>query len=139
MEEAQMTIWLWVIGITAIIWPVIITHIVEGHLHDRIEEINKWTQNKLAAEFWENSNQRKIKDLQEIIEHQDALITAVWQKSFGFYYGEDPYSGTKLSEYLGVKPQWHAHQSDWAGPVHYLVRYEPYPWGTHARHLNFPE
>lgn len=138
MEGCQMSIWSWVIGVLAIIWPVIIAYITEIHLHDRIEEISRWSQSIPAAEIHEKSTKREIKELQEIIEHQDALITALWQKAFGFH-SEGTYDAPKLAEYLGIKPQWSAHHSDWPGPVHYLVRYEPYSWGTHAEHLNFPK
>jgi hypothetical protein len=131
-----VTIWLWVIGITAIIWPVIVASYFEREANNTIE--NNFKRYGQMHEYMEKQTADKITSLQEIIEKQDALITALWQKTFGFYR-EGPYDGSELPEYLGVKPEWHPFQREWAGPVVYLVRYGPYPWGKRAEHLNFPE
>lgn len=134
-----MTTWLWIIGITAVVWPLIVGIFLD-HAHTQLTiEMATCKEDKDLSNSRANKFREEIAHLQAMTEQQDALITALWQKTFGFYHGEDRFDAPKLAEYLGVKPQWSAHNSDWAGPVHYLVRYQPYPWGTHARHLNFPE
>jgi hypothetical protein len=133
-----MTTWLWIIGITAVVWPVIVALFLDGVFTKHINLTAERSENSHLAGLRAKGLRAEISKLQTIIEQQDALIAALWQKTFGFY-SEGAYDSPKLPEYLGVKPQWSAHNSDWAGPVHYLVRYEPYPWGTHAEHLYFPD
>ena len=137
LERVQMTTWLWIIGITAVVWPLIVALFLEIHI-DKCVQTN-FRRYGLMHEGMDKAVKGEISKLQMVLEKQDALIAALWQKTFGFYHGEVPYDSADLPEYLGMKPQWHAHQGQWAGPIDYLVRYEPYPWGTHAKKLYFPE
>lgn len=131
-----MTIWLWIIGIAAFVWPVIVAYHFEKESNRAVEDSFK-RYGKMHGTM-EDRTAEKISDLQKLVEKQDALITALWQNSFGFYR-EDSYSEAELRAYLGVKPDWHPFTREWGRPVVYLVRYEPYPWGTRAEHLDFSE
>lgn len=127
-----MTTWLWIIGVTAVVWPVIIATYADWVNSKWINRVGAVSENKGHADVRERSLRVEISRLQTVIERQDALIAALWQKTFGFYRSE-------LPEHLGVKPEWRPFQREWAGPVNYLVRYEPYPWGAHAENLYFPD
>lgn len=135
--EVSVTTWLWIIGLAALAWPVIVACYFERE-SNKVIQINFKRYGQLH-ECLEKQTAAKISDLQKLIEQQDALIAALWQKSFGFRGGEERHDSAELSEYLGLKPQWSAHRGEWAGPVDYLVRHEPYPWGTQAEELHFPE
>jgi hypothetical protein len=140
LERPQMTTWLWIIGVTAIVWPLIVAHSLENHHFKNIEQ--DFINHDRTSHVWLNGNLETIRahisETQKVIEQQDALIAALWQKTFGFYDDKSD-SESELPEYLGVKPEWHPFQREWAGPVVYLVRYERYPWGTHAENLYFPD
>lgn len=131
-----MTTWLWIIGVTAIVWPVIVALYLEAQIDKCIE--TNFRRYGTMHECRDKAVKSEISKLQTVLEKQDALITALWQKTFGFY-SEGPYDVLELPEYLGVKPEWRTHQSEIWGPVNYLVRYEQYPWGTHADNLYFPD
>lgn len=119
---------------------IIALFLIDRHMYKQDSKLSRSIfdlELKIFREFSESDNE-KINAMRSVIERQDALIAALWQKTFGFYDG-GPYDDRELVQYLGLKPEWHPHQREWAGPVVYLVRYEPYPWGTHAEHLNFSE
>ena len=77
-----MTILLWAIGAIAIIWPIILMLYLD---YDFIEKIKReWV---LSSSYTNASSKRlreEISVLQSFIEKQDALIAALWVKSFGF-------------------------------------------------------
>ena len=133
-----MTIWLWIIGIIAVVWPVIVALYLDSHFTKHLNLLAERSENGHFADLRANEARQEIEKLQKILEKQDALIAALWQKAFGFE-SNGAYSGSVIPEYLGVKPEWQPFEREWAGPVVYLTRHEPYPWGAHAEPLYLPE
>jgi hypothetical protein len=133
-----MTIWLWTIGITAAIWPIIVAIYVDYALTEHISRVANYSENRQIADLRENRIREEISQIHDFLEKQESFTTALWQKTFGFDR-EGTYESSKLRTYLGLKPEWHPFEREWAGPVVYLARYEPYPWGTRAENLDFPE
>lgn len=133
-----MTTWLWIIGITAVVWPVIVALCVDYVFTKHINRLSERSETSGFADQRAKALREEISNLQTFLEKQDALIAALWQKTLGFYR-EGTHDGSELPEYLGVKPEWHPFEREWAGPVVYLTRHGPYPWGTRAEELYFPE
>lgn len=129
-----MTIWLWLIGAGAFVWPIIVAAFVYRDLDRQI------TRNARAdAHMREQRAETRRLDLAKVhavAEQHDALLAALWQRTFGFQC-VNGLTWESLPAYLGVKPEWQGFAPELNRPVAYLVRYDPYPWGSSAEHLYF--
>lgn len=127
-----MTIWLWIIGIFAFVWPVIVAWHFEKEVNRAIE-INFKRYGQLH-EYLEKQISAKISDLQEIVEHQDTLIALLWYKGLGLGY-QERFGKAELAEFFHLRPNWYLDAMKSPGAYDTLCRYENYPWGRHAEWL----
>lgn len=130
-----MTTWLWAIGALAILWPVIVAFYLDSVFTKWLNLIGSKSETSQFADQRAEANRRELRKIQAILEQHESLVVALWQRTFGFSY-DDRFSEAALPEYLGVKPNWQGFTRELHGAVNYVVRYEPFPWGTSAEHLN---
>lgn len=133
-----MTAWLWVIGITAVFWPIIVGVYVSYVRQRHCDNVALYGENRRVAELRENRLRDEVAQLQSTLEKQDALIAALWQSQLGFHRPE-AYGALELHEYLGVRPEWHPFEEKYTGSAQSLRRCQPYPWQKHAEELYFCE
>lgn len=137
-----MVTWLWIIGITSVVWPIIVTVYFVNDSFNVVEKqfakFDKYeaAQSKLHAiesKNWE----KKISDLRDIIESQDAFIAALWEKVYGHEFSEGGFVGERyvattydaLNKAWGVRPPWTRETDQVTGEFNYLKRDEKFPWG----------
>jgi len=126
-----MTIWLWIIGIIALIWPIVLM------LHVDYDFMKKLKREGAFSVSYANASSKRLREeisnLQSFIEKQDALIAALWEHSFDFQY-DGGNSTPEMPTHLGVKPEWSTMGYE-PGVVEYIYRGEPYPWKTRAENF----
>ena len=126
--------WLWIIGITAVVSPVIAALYLEVRIDKRIQ--TNFTRYGTMHELMDNAVKSEISKLQAVIEQQDALIALLWYKEFGKIAPDSPYDGTAdLVSFFGKSPIWYANAMEYPGVFDTLCRHENYPWGGHAEWL----
>ena len=128
-----MAIWLWIIGVVAFTWPVIVMWHFEREANlaleinfKRYEQLHGCMHKQTAAE---------ISDLQQIVEHQDILIALLWHKGLGLG-DQEPFGIAELPEFFHSRPKWYLDATQSFGPYDTLCRNENYPWGKHAEPLH---
>lgn len=119
-----MTPALWVIGIIAVLWPVVMCAVLEHRITNWVEQLTSYSENKKVAEAREVQTIEQLTSLQEYVAQQDRLIAALWYDRFGLDDDHD-----ELKTHLGIRPNWYGHRPEWAGPIAYLTKYDRYPWG----------
>jgi hypothetical protein len=109
-----------------------VTYYVEGHLHDRINEVAKGKQNKLESNFQENETQRTICSLQKTIEQQDEMIAILWYKVYGYQPDDDEMFIYSWKSYpasaFGKAPSWTINSYQDVPEESSIVRDAPFPW-----------
>jgi hypothetical protein len=146
MEHLTMWLWLWLIGATAVLWPIVVAHFYESAILKRIDGLSVRKRDKASIENLKREIQNEIRNIQKIIEHHDALIAALWEKNFEFVCQKHGYHNLKdtdlrpseFCEYLGVKPNWDIFDPLWVMGYNYISRQEAYPWGTYGKRLSYP-
>ena len=133
-----MTTWVWIIGIIAVAWPVVVAFYLNGAFTNHLNLIAERSEKDHLSDFRAKGTQEEIIKLQELLEKQDALIAALWENAFGLH-GDGYQSKSTLPRHLGIKPEWYPFEREWGGPVVYLNRNSAYPWGTYAKSLYIPE
>jgi hypothetical protein len=130
-----MTKWLWIIGVTAVLWPIVLEHLGSGWLHRKLSGVLIGVAN--AADTQASNSDKRISELNAIVEKQDQLIAALWAKTYGYPFGEGGYVGDKyiassketLNEAWGVRPAWHVELNYVSDEFTRLTRDADYPWG----------
>lgn len=129
-----MTTWLWIIGIAAFAWPVMVAVYLEARLSKSVATIAVRSENSHSADLQAKALGEKISNLQAMIEHQDALIALLWYKVFGLGHAER-IGKADLAEFFHQSPGWYVNAMELPGAYDTLCRYENYPWGKNAEWL----
>ena len=133
-----MTMWLWIIGICAVVWPVVLTVPFSRLLSEEAGAF-KWTisdavqtlQGKVAE------TEKLTFQLRELIEKQDELIASLWVKTYGHQEQEGGFAGDHyvsttydaLTQSWGTCPPWRVNTDHVLFTETVLVRTVAYPWG----------
>lgn len=131
-----MLTWLWVVGLIAVGSPVLIGLLLDHVFTRSLNRLASQCENAQFAERRAEALRAELEKAHRVIEEHETLITALWHRTLGFDR-TDPFRDG-LPEHLGVRPSWDAFRPEFTGPVAYLVRYKPFPWGTSAENLYFP-
>lgn len=131
-----MTSWIWIIGVAALVWPVIVALYLDGVLTKRINLLSERAENGHFADVRAKKFREEISKVQNAIEQQDALIALLWHKQFGEVEPDSRYCGrADLVSYFGHRPGWYAGAMEYPGLFDTLCRYEDFPWSKRAEWL----
>ena len=133
-----MTAWLWGIGTVAIFWPIIVALYLDHVFTKWLNLIESRSENASTAHQRAEAMRAEIVRIQTLVEQQDALLAALWEKTLGLCWRDDVGEYT-LPEHLGIKPEWEGFHREWCGKPVYLTRFSDYPWRKSAPHLYFPD
>lgn len=100
-------IWLWIIGVTAMVWPIVVANALQ-------QEVNRGFAYEASCRLAINSAlqtaEARIVSLQHIIEEQDKLVAALWAIAYHYRASEDePFIycwELYPTEAYGVSPRW---------------------------------
>ena len=135
-----MTIWLVVVGMIAVFWPLILVYKSEesviGPSHRNLQNVAQFADNKFKAV------DQSLAELIQIVSKQDELIAVLWSRVYGYDPGRggfvgDHYIATSFEDFViawGVSPYWHVNIDHVLGEYTTMMRKSPNPWGS-DRHL----
>ena len=134
-RKAQMSTWLWIIGVIAVTWPVAVNIYFERSISHNIEiDFRNHNQSHVLLDMGADDVRAKMNRLQTTIEQQDELIALLWYKVCGLGNAER-YGKAELAEFFHRRPDWYVDAMELPGAYDTLCRYENYPWGKHAEWL----
>ena len=129
-----MTKWIWIIGIAAIAWPMLLEHLGSSWLFRKVQ--GALLRVARAVDAKTNHCEERISQLSGIVEKQDQLIAALWAKTYGYPAGGGGFVGENyvassvepMNEAWGVRPAWRVHLEA-LDEYDSLARDVDYPWG----------
>ena len=97
-----MTTWLWIIGGIAVAWPMVLAFYLDHVFTKWLNLAGSRSENAHFADQRAEAFQGKLSKIHGVLEEHEALIVALWQKTFGFFWEDRSGRAERKARLAGI-------------------------------------